>query len=63
MHPVLTVTGINITDDGELVGDTDGSNFGVGVAPHGSRPAASSIVNNKKKGQKKGQGKVDRVRY
>ena len=49
--------GLPVNDDGELVGETDGSNFGVGTAPATSRPAQSSVVNSKRREQKKGKGK------
>ena len=52
--------GIPISDEGELVGEPDGSNFGVGQAPPLSKPAASSVVNAKRKEQRK--GKRDRSR-
>lgn len=42
--------GINIGDDGLLVGDTDGSGFGIGVAP--STAKATDIASISAKGAK-----------
>ena len=51
--------GINIGDDGELVGEADGTSFGVGQAPISARPAHSSITAAKKR---KGRDRKDRNR-
>ena len=53
--------GVNINADGTLVGEPDGTSFGVGVAPSGARPAPSSVVNAKRKDNKRGRSK-DRQR-
>ena len=46
-------------DDGELVGEVDGASFGVGVAPAGTRPVPSSIVNGKRKDKKGSKARVE----
>ena len=55
--------GIPIGDDGELVGEPDGSGFGVGQAPSNSKPVASSVVNAKKKERGRGSKSKERGRY
>jgi len=45
--------GMNITDEGILVGDTDGQGFGVGVAPKSAKADPSSVVQLKKKEKEK----------
>ncbi|XP_053385895.1 kinesin-like protein KIF9 isoform X1 [Mercenaria mercenaria] len=41
--------GVPISDDGTLVGESDGQSFGVGVAPRSARAEPSSVVQLKKK--------------
>jgi len=41
--------GVPITDDGSLVGDLEGGNFGLGQATKGSKADASAVVQLKKK--------------
>ena len=55
--------GISINDDGELVGEADGTNFGVGTAPTSARPAHSSVVASKRREQRRGRGGKDRNRF
>ncbi|XP_048779143.1 kinesin-like protein KIF9 isoform X1 [Ostrea edulis] len=45
--------GVNITDEGILVGDTDGQGFGVGVAPKSAKADPSAVVQLKKKEREK----------
>ena len=47
--------GIPVNDDGELVGESDGSGFGVGPAPSSARPVVSSVTNAKRKEQRRGK--------
>ena len=53
--------GVAITDDGELVGESDGQSFGIGPAPSSAKPPASSVVNAKKRDVKREKSK-DRAR-
>lgn len=55
--------GINIGDDGTLVGEPDGSGFGVGIAPSSAK--ATDIANVSQKGAKATRNKKgkDRQRY
>jgi len=41
--------GIPLNDDGELVGESDGSGFGIGPAISQGKPVASSIISIKKR--------------
>lgn len=62
---MLLQAGVNITDDGVLVGDTDGQGFGVGVAPKSAKADPSAVVQLKKKEKEKdrrGKGR-DAKRY
>ena len=54
--------GINIGDDGTLVGEPDGSGFGVGVAPSSAKAADIASISTKggKAAKKKGK---DRQRF
>ena len=54
--------GIPVGDDGELVGESDGFGFGVGQVPASNKPAASSVVNAKKKERGRGSKSKDRGR-
>ena len=55
--------GILVNDDGELVGESDGSGFGIGPAPTTAKPVTSSIISMKKRETKsKVKGTKDRSR-
>ena len=41
--------GLAVTDEGLLVGETDGSGFGVGAAPKSAKADPSSVVQLKRK--------------
>ncbi|XP_060585540.1 kinesin-like protein KIF9 isoform X1 [Ruditapes philippinarum] len=45
----ISQAGVPISDDGTLVGESDGQSFGVGVAPRSARAEPSSVVQLKKK--------------
>lgn len=48
--------GMAIADDGSLVGDTDGSGFGVGNAPKSAKAEPSAVVQLKKKEREREKG-------
>lgn len=55
--------GIPVNDDGELVGESDGSGFGIGPAVNTTKPVTSSIISIKKRETKtKLKGGKDRSR-
>ena len=47
--------GLPVGEDGELVGESDGSSFGVGPAPPGSITDKSSVITTRKKEAKRGK--------
>ncbi len=53
--------GLPVGDDGELVGEPDGTSFGIGTAPASSKHPGSSVVAMKKKDMKRGKSR-DRSR-
>ncbi|XP_041374463.1 kinesin-like protein KIF9 [Gigantopelta aegis] len=53
--------GISIADDGSLVGESDGSGFGVGTAPKSLKAEPSAVVQLKKKERERDRKKRERV--
>ncbi|KAL8610515.1 hypothetical protein ACOMHN_060435 [Nucella lapillus] len=53
--------GVSIADDGSLVGDTDGSGFGVGSAPKSAKAEPSAVVQLKKKERDRDRRKAGRA--
>jgi len=49
--------GVAISDEGELVGEPDGTSFGIGPAPTSGKPAGLAVVNAKKRDLKRGKSK------
>lgn len=47
--------GVPVGEDGELVGESDGSSFGVGPAPLGSVTDKSSVITTRKKEARRGK--------
>lgn len=58
----VVITGVQITDEGEMVGEPDGTSFGIGPAPPGAKPAPSSVIQAKKKEKEKRGKSKDRAR-
>lgn len=54
--------GVAIADDGSLVGETDGSGFGVGSAPKSAKAEPSAVVQLKKKERERDRKKTGRGR-
>lgn len=52
--------GLAIADDGSLVGDQDGSGFGVGSAPKSAKAEPSAVVQLKKKEREREKKKIGR---
>ena len=59
---LLSKAGMQVIDDGSMVGEQDGSGFGVGTAPKSAKAEPSAVVQLKKKERdrdsKKKGGKV-----
>ena len=55
--------GVAIADDGSLVGETDGSGFGVGTAPKSAKAEPSAVVQLKKKERDRERKRTGRGRY
>ena len=49
--------GLPIDDQGELVGESDPSSFGVGKAPSSAKAGHSAVVNARKREMKRGKSK------
>ena len=52
------LAGLPIDDQGELVGETDGSSFGFGKAPNSAKAGHSSVVNARKRDSRKSKKDV-----
>lgn len=52
--------GVPISDDGTLVGDSDGQSFGVGVAPRSAKAEPSSVVQLRKREEERRKSKATR---
>ncbi|KAK7113745.1 kinesin-like protein KIF9 isoform X2 [Littorina saxatilis] len=53
--------GVSIADDGSLVGETDGTGFGVGSAPKSAKAEPSAVVQLKKKEREREKKRAGRV--